>query len=64
MSHMQDIQKLRLARNVPPFYSTTQRFIQPSQPEIYNINFDRFVESNQQNPMKFYDTYTKYITSK
>lgn len=68
MTNMQDIQKLRHTRNMPPFYATSQRFSQPSQPEIYNINLDKFAEQDQlrgaQHTIKFYDTYTKYISSK
>ena len=67
MTHMEDIQKLRQARNMPPFYATSQRFSQPSQPEIYNINLDKFADQDKlkgQHTIKFYDTYTKYIGSK
>lgn len=67
MTHMQDIQRLRQTRNMPPFYATAQRFSQPSQPEIHNINLDQYMQADQskgQYPIKMYDTYTKYIGSK
>ena len=58
MTHFQDIQKLRFTHNIPHFYSTTQRFSQPSQPEIYNINLDKMVDSDPSKvtsyPIRFY----------
>lgn len=55
MSHLRDIQKLRNNRNIPPYYTTTQRFSQPNQGETLNINLDRFVEPDHTKiyPMKF-----------
>ena len=63
MSNYQDIQKLRINKAPQMQYTTGHRFSQPSQPEIYNINIDRFMGSGhsqeqmqvkQSYPIKFY----------
>ena len=45
MTHFQDMQKLRFNQNISHYYSTTQKFSQPSQAEIYNINLDKFINN-------------------
>ena len=59
---MHDIQKLRLNKNPPQtYYSTVQRFSQPSTPDIYNINLDKILGAENEQaqnkgsyPIKFY----------
>jgi hypothetical protein len=53
MTHFQDIQKLRFNQNIPHYYSTTQRFSQPSQSETYNINIDKFKDNEQSKPTSY-----------
>lgn len=71
MANLQDIQKLRINKTPQTYYATSQRFSQPSTPDIYNINLDKMMAANNdqlQNrsmyPIKFYETYSKYVGSK
>lgn len=66
MMNMLDLEKFRTSRNISHQYPATQRFSQPNQQDIYNINYDRVQEQQFKNtyPTKFYETYNKYIGSR
>ena len=66
MSHLRDIHKLRNNPNISTNQQSAERFSRPQKPDIFNVNFDRFVElpSSNTQPFKFNQTYIKLNDSR